>query len=112
LAVNGWPIDKVFELIPGLEKESLFDMNAVASMSHVEVFYRLERAGYSRGDLITGLLTERLLSVAGSLSGEGLNRLCTLLEQNNTSELDTWLLGFRGIGPHVLWTFKMLQKSS
>lgn len=108
LAVNLWTVETVFSLEPGLERESLFDMDIVASMSQEEVFDRLMQAGYSRGDYITGLLAERLLSTAKALAGQGLSRLCTLLEQKDIEEIDAWLLSIRGVGPHVLKNFKML----
>jgi len=109
LAVNLWTIDRTYSLHTELEKESLFDMNSVANMTHQEIFARLMNAGYSRGDYITGLLADRLMNLAKALSGQGLSRLCSLLEQRNIKEMDAWLLNIKGIGPYVLENFKILQ---
>ena len=109
LAVNLWTVEKTFSLNRALDRESLFDMDTARRMSRQEVFDRLLRAGYSRGDYVTGLLADRLLNVANALAGEGLSRLCTLIAKGEIGEMDTWLLSIKGVGPQVLKNFKMLQ---
>lgn len=109
LSVNRWALDRVFGISEGIEKESLFDIDGIARMTHQEVKARLIRAGCSRGDYVTGLLADRLLNVAHALAGQGLSRLCALLDQHDIDEIDKWLLSIKGIGPHVLENFKMLQ---
>jgi hypothetical protein len=109
LAVNLWTVEKTFGLSKDLERESLFDMNAVSRMSHQEAVDHLINAGYARGDYITGLLADRLLTVAAALAEDGVSRLCTLIAAGEIAEMDTWLLSLKGIGPQVLKNFKMLQ---
>ena len=109
LAVNLWTIEKAFSLKERLEHEGLVDLDRVAAMSQDEVLKRLERAGCHRGDYITGLLSHRLVEMAKAMANGGIHRLDELIRQRRIEELDQWLLGIRGVGPHVLRNFKILR---
>src|SRR5262245_43517047 len=88
LAVNGWTLDKVFSLRDGLQAQGLFDPDRVASMPHAEVFDRLGRAGYSRGDFMIGLLAGRMSELARALSGEQKAKLRRLVEERDVEGLE------------------------
>lgn len=109
LTVNLWSLEKAFPLHDGLLREGLLDIESVSEMSPEEVFPRLERAGYRRGEFMIGLLSERILNTARTLAGNGIQELSMLIENKEIKKLDELLLGIKGIGPSVLNSFKLLR---
>lgn len=114
LAVNNWPIEKAWEIVPDLERQGLLDFASVASMGHRDVFDRLRAAGYTKSDYVVGLVGDRLLGLAGILSRGGLSKIEQLVRNRQDDELEKFLLDIKGIGPVVLGNFNLLlgRKSS
>ena len=75
LSVNTWTLEKTFRIYEGLKREELFIPNRVSKLSETEVFARLEKAGYDRGDFMIGLLSGRLLALSKALAGDGMKHL-------------------------------------
>lgn len=111
LTVNNWPLEKACELRPALERARLFDIEKLSNLSHDEVFHRLKDAGYAKADYVVGLLADRLLAMATTLSGAGFAKLQQLAgSSDQAAKRDRFLLGIKGVGPAVLETFKALRR--
>ena len=55
LSVDSWTLEKSFALRDALQREGFFDMDTLISRHPTDVFERLERVGYTRGDFMIGL---------------------------------------------------------
>jgi endonuclease III-like uncharacterized protein len=110
LTVNNWPLEKACELRPTLERTQLFDIEELAKLPHDEVSRRLKDAGYTKADYVVGLLADRLLAMAATLSGHGFEEFRQLVDSDRDAERDRFLLGIKGVGPAVLETFKALRR--
>jgi len=108
LSVNNYPVTKTLVLFDQLEDEGLFDPRNLASWSHPEIFSRLKKAGYNRGDFHVGIATRRLLALS-SLAGDMSNNE-KILEQGTDQDVKDLLLPVEGIGPVVVWNFLQLQR--
>ena len=109
LSVNLWTIEKTFKIYDGLREEGLFDFDAVAALPETEVFARLERAGYTRGDFMVGMLAGRLRSVALALSGQGQEKLRQLVTAKDRKGVEALLQPIKGIGPSVIANYLALR---
>jgi 3-methyladenine DNA glycosylase/8-oxoguanine DNA glycosylase len=107
LSVNRYPIERTFELFNQLDANGLFDPHNLASWNHSELFKKLEKSGYKRGDVLIGLLTERLLSL-GSLA-KNMQANEKILANGNIQEVTDLLSQVKGIGPVVLKNFLLLR---
>lgn len=112
LSVNNYPLEKTFALFESLDKNGLFDPRCLAELSAADIARRLGAAGYSRGDTMTAIFTERLLSV-GRLTGEKTIEECTrVLSTGSREEVTSLLRGVKGVGPKVLSNFFLLRGGS
>ena len=110
LAVNSYPIEKVFSCSPKLEEEGVFAPEKVSSWTEEDAVRRLARAGYNRGPFITTLLADRLLSVSRFLQEGGLSAFQRACETRRVEEVAGALKGVRGVGPAVLRNFAILME--
>ncbi|MFC2171909.1 hypothetical protein ACFLU6_04680 [Acidobacteriota bacterium] len=108
LSVNAWTVEKSYSLLDGLRREGLLDMDLVSKLDESQIFLRLKKAGFNRGDFVVGLMSERIAHLARSMEAEGLECFYLLHSEDKIPELDSFLLGIKGIGPHVLRNYKML----
>ncbi len=63
LSVNNYPLEKTFALFESLLENGLFDPTTLAAFSPADVAKRLGSAGYNRGDTMTTIFTQRLISL-------------------------------------------------
>ena len=108
LSVNNWPLEKSYAIREQLRKEGLFNISRLSGMNRADVCNSLYRAGYLRADYILGLLADRLLDMATTLSGNNLIKLRSFIERGEIKEADSLLLNIKGVGPMVLENFKIL----
>ena len=109
LSVNGWTLEKTFSIHDGLCEQGLFDVERLPKMPPTEVFDRSQKAEYSRGEFMIGLLADRILTLARALEGEGKEPLEQLVTDRDTDSLDRSLLDLKGVGPAVVSSFKLLS---
>ena len=105
LAVNVWTLEKSFAIREELEREVLFDVERMNSMTLSDFFDALKRAGYSKADFVVGLFVNRLSDMARVLSARGIERLCELIHEKETRAIDECLLPINGVGPKVCQNF-------
>ena len=108
LAVNGWTLEKVSAIRDGLAREALFDREALKASSIQVLAERLHAAGYTRGDYMCSLLAHRLQSFAEVFDDDVARDMKIKLESKRLEEVDKLLLAMHGVGPTVLWNFKIL----
>ena len=70
LAVYQFSLEKVDSYAPALEAEGIFDPDKLAQYNHEEVFSRLEKAGYKRGEL-NAIFTDRLRAMGKHIKNAG-----------------------------------------
>ena len=58
LSVDSWTLEKSFALRDALQREEIFDLDTLADRAPTDVFERLERAGYARGDFMTDVMAK------------------------------------------------------
>jgi 3-methyladenine DNA glycosylase/8-oxoguanine DNA glycosylase len=109
LAVAGWSADRVYALREQLSAEHLDDPAVLPGLSEEEIARRINRAGYVRGDYITGLMTERIRALAKALGAAGADQLLAW-ERNDQDALAAWLSTIKGVGPTVIRTFRVLRE--
>ena len=100
LAVNSYPIWRVQELLPSLEKAGLLDPEHVAMLDMGTLTVKLAEAGYDRG-MLTCRLAERLADLMRTVERGQLDELERLLTTGDKKKATELLLKVRGIGPTV-----------
>src|SRR5216683_2135457 len=109
LSVNNYPLEKTWKIRAGLEKEGLFDPKTVAVLPLEKLFERLRRAGYDRGEFLTGLLASRLQSAGEFLVAYGIDSATRALSEGSAADVQAMLKNVRGIGPAVVRNFLLLR---
>jgi hypothetical protein len=109
LSVNNYPLEKTWKIRAGLEKEGLFDPKTLASLSLENLFERLRRAGYDRGEFLTDLLAARLQSAGEFLVAYGIDNATRALSHGSAEDVQAMLKKVRGIGPSVVRNFLLLR---
>jgi len=109
LAVNRWTLERVYALKDKLITAGLVDFDTVATLSVGDVAHRLAASGYDRGDYLTSLIAERVLSLASVLSKAELLEITNYVREGNREAADTILRQVKGVGSHVLRNFWLLQ---
>jgi hypothetical protein len=64
LAVNGWNLEKAGGLLENLRGQGLTNPGVVSGRLYGENATSLETAGYSRGEYMVSLLTDRIIAAA------------------------------------------------
>lgn len=109
LSVNRYPLDRTFALFNNLEAEGLFDPRVLASSTASEIARKLGNAGYSRGDAMTAIFTDRLLSVGALAKRESFSVCERTLKGGTRSDVERLIGGVKGVGPTVLENFFLLR---
>ena len=110
LAVQRFSIEKAFELVPGLEAQGFLDFDAVAKWSRETVQERLNLAGFRRSEFFDDLFSRRVQEVAKGLGAEGIRGLLRLEARGDLAGLEKRLAGLWGVGPAVIWNYKVLRE--
>ncbi len=100
LAVNNYPLEKAYSLLPQLREAGLTNPGTVVGQDERTLFMRLRQAGYDRGAL-NGILADRLHSLMAAVDRGDLDRLPTLLSEGRREDAVTLLCRVKGIGRSV-----------
>lgn len=98
LAVNSWPLDRVWDNIESLRKASLFSPSSISEMSLEEVITRLTKNGYDRGNL-TWMFAERLQQAMTEIGLGKLDDLVAAVKAKDNDKAENILKKLPGIGP-------------
>lgn len=109
LSVNNYPLEKTFALFQPLEENGLFDPVALADLSSAEVARKLGVAGYDRGNTMTAIFTERLVSLGRLASSASIESSTRTLASGTAEEVSSLLSNVKGVGPKVLANFFLLR---
>jgi hypothetical protein len=107
LAVNNYPLERVWRQRSDLEKLRVFDPTFLATAEEDHIARALEDAGYQRGDYINGLLASRLKNLGHFAITLGHSRMKEVLEDRG--DLSVALRSVGGIGPVVIRNFIALR---
>lgn len=111
LAVNHWDSEKAAQIDPGLSEKGFFDPNTILARSLETNAQLLGEAGYSRGNYMQKLLTNRIMSAAHSFVQSGVSqRIGYAVAANQRGQLSEILRVIEGVGPMVLENFMILQE--
>lgn len=109
LAVGGHSLERVWELLPALEKEGLTDSQTVGGLDEGEIVRRLARSGYDRGPTVTPFMAQRLISLHAAVREGLFARACRLMREGRLQDAEAMLRCVKGIGPAVFKSFVILQ---
>lgn len=110
LAVNGYSLEKVHRVLPGLRAAGLADTESAAQKDLPAVIAALTMAGYDRGRL-TWLLAERLRALVAAARCGDLDALADAVERRDEETAMQMMLRVHGIGPKVARSAWMLLTS-
>lgn len=110
LAVNNYPLDKAWNLLPALREAGMTSPDAVPQ-DIGEATVRLATAGYDRG-LLTSMFAERIQNLMAAVRRGDLSRIDALIETKNKEQALELLCSVKGIGPRVATTAWSLWTSS
>ena len=100
LAVNRYPLEKAWELLPPLRKAGLTRPEKVIGTDIGVLTVALAKAGYNRG-LLTEMMAGRLQALMAAVQAGTLDRLDALVAAAKRDEAVASLREVRGIGPQV-----------
>lgn len=100
LAVNRYPIEKVWNLLPELRKSGLIDPGSVADADIGDLTVRLASAGYDRG-MLTSMLAGRLQNLMRAVGEGTLDGLTAAAARRDKAAAVEILGQVKGIGPQV-----------
>lgn len=100
LAVNAYPVDKVWAALPAMREAGLLDPAQTVGRDLGEVTVRLAQAGYDRG-MLTSLLAGRLQDLLAAVQLGKLDTIAQLVAAGRRSETEALLQTVKGIGPRV-----------
>jgi hypothetical protein len=100
LAVNKYPLDRVWKILPHLQDEGLTKPGPVASEDLGRLTIRLAAAGYDRGGL-TALFAKRLQTLMKAIESGQLDDLSSAAIRSDPQALRKMLCRVPGIGPQV-----------
>jgi hypothetical protein len=109
LSVNNYPLEKTFALFNSLEESGLFDPGSLAAFSSGDIARKLGAAGYDRGDTMTAIFTDRLISLGQLTASTPVETATRVLRTGGREEVSSLLSGVKGIGPKVLANFFLLR---
>lgn len=108
LAVYQYSLEKVDGYAPALEAEGLFNPDKLVDYNHEEVFSRLEKAGYKRGEL-NAIFTDRLRAMGEHIKNTGKKDYEKVLASKDKQAIEKLLKPIKGIGPKVIENFFTLR---
>lgn len=110
LSVNNCPLEKTYLAVETLRREGLFDTQNLMQWNWVEMVRHLKLGGYDRGDFVTGLIADRLMSLGTLIKSVGATECERVLREGSDNEVKEFLKPVSGIGPKVLVSFLFLRK--
>ena len=100
LAVNAWPLDKVFKAVPLMREAGLLDPAVVANGDIGQLTVKLASSGYDRG-LLTSMLAERLQNLMREVVSGALDAVADAQARSDREAAIELLCTVKGIGPRV-----------
>jgi hypothetical protein len=110
LAVNNYPLEKAWKLLPGLRAAGLTDPKRVP-MDIGECTVALAAAGYDRG-LLTEMFAERIQQLMAMVERGALAGLDDLIDAKKKTEAQALVTTVKGVGPRVAETAWLLWTSA
>jgi hypothetical protein len=112
LSVNRYSLEKAYSAVDSLRREGLFDPKKLAKWTLEEIAVRLRRGGYDRGEYLTKLLANRLMSLGVFVDRVGIEESERVLTTSAKTEIAQFLQPVNGVGPQVLLNFSVLRHGS
>lgn len=109
LSVNHFPVERTVALLPQLQSEKLTDPEELSMRTAPEIYAKLVNAGYDRGDFLTHLFAERLVSLGVFAKEHGIAACEPVMNGTDEKAIENLLLPIKGIGPTVLRNFRLLK---
>jgi hypothetical protein len=103
LAVNFYPVDRAYRLMPAFRERGLLDPAKVAAMEQEALITAMSAAGYDRGGFLP-ILSYRLYTLMEALSAGKLDKLPALAASNDEAGFTTSLTAVHGFGPSTAAT--------
>ncbi len=98
LAVNFYPVDRAYSLMPAFRDRGLLDPARVAAMSHEDLISAMNAAGYARGGFLP-ILSYRLVTLMAAIASGALDPLPAHVAANDEAKFAATLAGVHGFGP-------------
>jgi hypothetical protein len=111
LAVNYYPVDRAYGLMPAFRERGLLDPAKVAAMPHSELIAAMGAAGYDRGGFVP-ILSFRLYALMEAIAAGSLDALRTLTNDGRKEEFVDTLAAVQGFGPRTAATAWELFRAS
>jgi 3-methyladenine DNA glycosylase/8-oxoguanine DNA glycosylase len=108
LAVNNWPLEKTWNLLPQLRARQLLNVNAAAAFDQGEMTVRLAEAGYDRGAVLTPMIADRISALMRAVQDGSLTDFESLLGRRDKKAAVECLCRVKGVGPKVAENVWML----
>lgn len=112
LSVNRYSLEKTYSTAQSLKREGIFDPSKLAGRTLEETEEALRRGGYDRGEFLTRLFAERLLSLAMFVVREGIDESERILKTGDEKRIWKFLAPINGVGPQVVENFMVLRQGS
>jgi hypothetical protein len=109
LAVGGYSLQQVWDLLPSLEREGLADPQIVEMLDEAEVVRRLARSGYDRGPTVTVSMANRLMALHAAVRNGVLTQASRLMQEGRLQDAEKTLRSVKGVGPMVFKQFAALK---
>src|SRR5437588_12378095 len=109
LSVNRYSLEKTYSAVDSLRREALFDPKKLAGWTLEDIAIRLRRGGYDRGDYLTKLLANRLMSLGVFVERVGIEKSERILTTYGKTEIGQFLQPVNGVGPPVPINFSVLR---
>lgn len=103
LAVNFYPVDRAYSLMPAFRERGLLDPAKVAAIPHAELIAAMTGAGYARGGYVP-IISFRLYSLMEAVSSGALDSLVSLAAAGKKGDFVSTLSGVPGFGPSTAST--------
>ena len=111
LSVNNYPVDRTFQHLDELAREGILNPMNLAKWDATETTRRLATAGYDRGEVLTPMMAERLMSLGRFVQKMGREHCEAVLLRQRRDEISALLDRVPGVGPAVLRTLFMLREA-
>lgn len=108
LAVYNCSLEKVDLFAKAFDEAGLFRPEDLAKYSHEDVFLKLEKAGYKRGEL-NAIFTDRLLALGEYVKNAGKQHCEGILASKDKQAIEKLLKPIKGVGPKVIENFFTLR---
>ena len=110
LAVGGYSVQRVWDLLANLRKEGLVNSEAFEKYDEAEVVRCLARSGYDRGPTVTMSMANRLMALHAGVRAGVLAKTVFLLRNGHIKDAEGVMCAMKGVGPRVFKHFAMLEE--